>query len=365
VKKTLTPGKIRRVKPGAEQQRTGDMPAKATGKSAKKRVQDTTQSVVLDLSAVISTVSAGEPRILLVENDSETETGRPRLPAGPFDPEGDRTMEEGLRGWVADQTGLNLGFLEQLYTFGDRFRDPTQRTGGPRPISVGYVALVLQSSAKRLAGGSWFDWYRLFPWEDWRGGAPPILSEVIQSQLVDWAADGETKPEKRIRRERADVVFGFGDVGWDADRVLERYELLYEAGLVAETVADGRIRTKQDQIDVHQLMGLPLAQDHRRILATALGRLRGKIRYRPVIFEVMPAEFTLLQLQRAVEGLAGAPLHKQNFRRLVATEGLVEPTGRISAETGGRPAELFRFRHDVVRERPAPGVRVPRRRRAK
>lgn len=365
MKKTLTPGRIFRVEPGSEQQRTGDMPATATGKSAKKRAQDTTQSVVLDLSAVISTVSAGEPRILLVENDSETETGRPRLPAGPFDPEGDRTMEEGLRGWVADQTGLNLGFLEQLYTFGDRFRDPTQRTGGPRPISVGYVALVLQSSAKGLAGGSWFDWYRLFPWEDWRGGAPPILSEVIQPQLVDWAADGETKPEKRIRRERADVVFGFGDVGWDADRVLERYELLYEAGLVAETVADGRIRTKQDQIDVHQLMGLPLAQDHRRILATALGRLRGKIRYRPVIFEVMPAEFTLLQLQRAVEGLAGAPLHKQNFRRLVATEGLVEPTGRISAETGGRPAELFRFRHDVVRERPAPGVRVPRGRRAK
>ncbi|MBT7450984.1 MAG: hypothetical protein HN793_09155, partial [Rhodospirillaceae bacterium] len=90
-----------------------------------------------------------------------------------------------------------------------------------------------------------------------------------------------------------------------------------------------------------------------------------KIRYRPVIFEVMPIAFTLLQLQRAVEALAGAPLHKQNFRRLVAAEGLVEPTGRVSSETGGRPAELFRFRPDVVRERPAPGVRMPRGRRAK
>ena len=274
-------------------------------------------------------------------------------------------MEEGLRRWVADQTGLNLGFVEQLYTFGDRFRDPTERAGGPRPISVGYVALVRQSAAKRSAGAAWFDWYRLFPWEDWRTGPPPVLSDIVQPLLKQWAAAAPELQVRRFRQERADVAFGFSDVGWDADRVLERYELLYEAGLVAESRADGRIQTEPAQKEAHPRTGLPLAQDHRRILATALGRLRGKIRYRPVIFEVMPNEFTLFQLQKAVEGLAGAPLHKQNFRRLVAAEGLVEPTGRVSAETGGRPAELFRFRRDVVRERPAPGVRVPRKRRTK
>ena len=99
-------------------------------------------------------------------------------------------------------------------------------------------------------------------------------------------------------------------------------------------------------------------KDHRRILATAMGRLRAKIKYRPVIFELMAPTFTLLQLQRAVEALSGGRLHKQNFRRLVAHEGLVEPTGHISSQTGGRPAELFRFRREVVHERPAPGVRV-------
>jgi hypothetical protein len=78
-----------------------------------------------------------------------------------------------------------------------------------------------------------------------------------------------------------------------------------------------------------------------------------------VIFELMPPAFTLLQLQRAVEALAGGRLHKQNFRRLVAHEGLVEPTGQISSQTGGRPAELFRFRRGVILERPAPGVRLP------
>lgn len=334
-------------------------------KSTSKRPRQDAPSVVLDLRAVIATVSSGEPRVLLVEADKDGDSARPRLPAGPFDPEGDRTMEEGLRRWVADQTGLNLGFVEQLYTFGDRFRDPKERAGGPRPISVGYVALVRQTAARRPAGASWFDWYRLFPWEDWRKGEPAVLSGVIQSSLEHWAESGENAADKRLRRERVDLVFGFGDVGWDADRVLERYELLYEAGLVAESLADERIRTEQTEQEVQPFTGLPLAQDHRRILATALGRLRGKIRYRPVIFEVMPDEFTLLQLQKAVEGLAGAPLHKQNFRRLVANEGLVEPTGRVSSETGGRPAELFRFRRDVVRERPAPGVRVPRRRRSK
>jgi hypothetical protein len=92
--------------------------------------------------------------------------------------------------------------------------------------------------------------------------------------------------------------------------------------------------------------------------ATALGRLRGKLTYRPVVFELLPATFTLLQLQRVVEALAGVRLHKQNFRRLVDSQGLVEGTG-ITAQTGGRPAELFRFRRDVIRERPRPGVGTP------
>ncbi len=106
-----------------------------------------------------------------------------------------------------------------------------------------------------------------------------------------------------------------------------------------------------------------MALDHRRILATALGRLRGKLKYRPVVFELLPPEFTLLQLQRVVEALAGVPLHKQNFRRLMETGGLVDGTGHYLAETGGRPAELFSFRREVLRERPAPGVGLPATRR--
>ena len=96
----------------------------------------------------------------------------------------------------------------------------------------------------------------------------------------------------------------------------------------------------------------------RRVLATAMGRLRAKLKYRPVVFELMPQSFTLTELQHTVEAISGSHLHKQNFRRLVETTALVEPTGDMTAETGGRPAKLYRFRREVLQERPASGVRV-------
>ncbi len=99
-----------------------------------------------------------------------------------------------------------------------------------------------------------------------------------------------------------------------------------------------------------------MAFDHRRLLATGLGRIRGKLRYRPVAFELLPETFTLLRLQQVVESLSGLQLHKQNFRRFVERSGLVEGTGQREVSTGGRPAELFCFRRAVLRERRAPGV---------
>ena len=102
-----------------------------------------------------------------------------------------------------------------------------------------------------------------------------------------------------------------------------------------------------------------MTHDHRRILATGIARLRAKIKYRPVVFELMPPRFTLLQLQRTVEALAGRRLHKQNFRRLIEQQDLVEETGEMATETGGRPAKLFRFRRDVVAERAVAGSKLP------
>ena len=103
-----------------------------------------------------------------------------------------------------------------------------------------------------------------------------------------------------------------------------------------------------------------LAMDHRRILASALERVRGKIKYRPLVFEILPDTFTLYYLQRVVEALSGVRLHKQNFRRLIQNEKLVEETDEMDTSSRGRPAVLFRFREQVLYERPAPGVGLPK-----
>ncbi len=298
--------------------------------------------VDLGLNAVIVAVTEEVPRILTIRTTPPS-GGPPEdaLPFGPLEPERDRTLDRGLRRWVAEQTGLPLGYVEQLYTFGDRNRDPAESHGGARLVSVAYLALVREASVKGEA--SWRDWYEFFPWEDWRHGRPRMFDRDLAPALEAWIAGA---PESR--RERTDIAFGLGGAHWDPDRVLERYELLHEAELVPEARRD---RAERGDL----LPGRPMTLDHRRILATALGRLRGKIRYRPVVFELLPATFTLLQLQTVVEALTGTPLHKQNFRRLVEHGGLVEGTGQ-DVRTGGRPAELFRFRRNVLRERPAPGV---------
>ena len=121
--------------------------------------------------------------------------------------------------------------------------------------------------------------------------------------------------------------------------MLDRYELLYEAGLIEEARRDGRPAALARKSIPN--LGVSMRFDHRRILATAIARLRAKLKYRPVVFELLPPEFTLTELQRTVEAISGRHLHKQNFRRLVEAGALVEPTGVMSTQTGGRPPRCF------------------------
>ena len=315
-------------------------------------------SVVVGLNAVIVAVTDEVPRVLTVSRIDHSLPG-PRqadaLPYGPLRPEQHQTLERGLRDWAWQQTGTRLGYVEQLYTFGDRIRDPRAGQGGPWTISVAYLALVREQHLAGSREAHWRDWYDYFPWEDWRWGQPPLISGAIAPALDNWLVRSSRKAGMRARQDRRDIVFGLNRTPWDAERVLERYELLYEARLVGESVGKVGCSANAGMAE----LGRPMAMDHRRILATALGRLRGKIKYRPVVFELLPPVFTLSRLQRVVEALAGTRLHKQNFRRLVDHGGLVEGTGKFDEGTGGRPAELFSFRREVLRERAAPGVRLP------
>ena len=288
------------------------------------------QGVRIGLSAVVIALRDRAACVLTTPGD---DSGALALPFGPFDPARDRTFELALRAFVTAQTGFRLGFVEQLYTFGDLGRDSPRATPGPerrREVSVGYLALTGDAAEAPLAEARWTPVLDIFPWEDRRDGVAACLAPLLDG-LAAWAADD---PRRQVR---VDTLFAPAPPHrWNEGRVLERYELLYEAGLVAEAARD------RDRSPSPDAPGRAMVSDHRRILATGLGRLRSKLKYRPVLFDLMPPTFTLSELQAAAEAVAGLSLHKQNFRRALDRTGLVEPTGRLSAATGGRPAELFR-----------------------
>ncbi|MGX5850567.1 NUDIX hydrolase [Mesorhizobium sp. PL10] len=309
-------------------------------KQPEKR--DQRHSLAAELIAVLVAVTSGQPRVMTIQNGKA-------LPSGPFEL-GHRSLQSGLRSWVEQQTRHPLGYIEQLYTFADRDRadDETQRV-----ISISYLALAREGQAEPTDKATWRNWYDYFPWEDHRDGVPSALPEVIVPRLNAWAEAADNSPMRSERQQRTAVAFGLDSHGWNEELVLQRYELLYEAALVEEARRDP---AKNLTLSV---FGSAMAADHRRIMATGIARLRAKIKYRPVVFELMPPTFTLLQLQRSVEALAGRLVHKQNFRRLVEQQELVEETGTMTTETGGRPAQLFRFRHGVLAERAVAGTKLP------
>jgi hypothetical protein len=315
-----------------------------------------TTPLAVGLSAVIVAADAKAPYALATRH-ADGGTG---LPHGRFDPHDHRTFELGLREWVRAQTGFEPGYVEQLYTFGDRGRELPQAELGDAPagarlISVGYLGLTPERTDISAFDAVWRDWYRYFPWEDHRSGRPGIIDEAIGPALATWADQGGRDAGSRL--SRAQLAFGLDDRPWIEERTLERYELLYEAGLAPEA---GRDRKQKAPRLPAEALGEPMISDHRRILATAVGRLRGKIKYRPVLFELMPDRFTLLDLQKVVESILGLPLHKQNFRRSLDRSGLVVGLGSFTQAAGGRPAELFRFRREALRDGHVSGVQTPR-----
>ena len=211
-------------------------------------------------------------------------------------------------------------------------------------MSISYLGLTRETGTRQEQGVGWQDWYRYFPWEDRRD--TDAIAMELATPLLAWADSAPDAMLRWERRSRVAINFGLETHGWNEELVLQRYETTWEAGLVAESGGNAA-------------PGQPMAHDHRRILATGIARLRGKIKYRPVVFELMPPAFTLGQLQRAVEALAGRRLHKQNFRRLMEQQELVEETGGVATETGGRPAKLFRFRRAVLAERAVAGTKLP------
>ncbi len=299
--------------------------------------------LAVDLVAVLTAVTDGQPRVMTIRDGSA-------LPSGPFELD-DRSLQSGLRAWVERQTGHPLGYVEQLYTFADR--DRAGEGAVRRVISISYLGLTLEEHARRGSDAGWHNWYEYFPWEDRRARTPAFVDKAMIPRLRAWAKAAGDPAKRNERTERLTVSFGLDGAPWNEELILQRYELAYEAGIIEEAVRAGA-----DQ-KVALIPGRAMIGDHRRILATGIARLRAKIKYRPVVFELLPPTFTLLQLQRAVEALAGRLVHKPNFRRLIEQQELVEETGATSSDTPGRPAKLYRFRRAVLAERAAAGTKLP------
>src|SRR5260370_3362537 len=287
--------------------------------------------IEIGLTAAIVAIEGNEPLILTASGGVGDRLAG--LPFGPFEAVAHRTFEIGLRAWVEEQAGVRLGYVEQLYTFGDRGRHTQAGDTDAHVASIGYLALTRAAdNASRAAGATFEPWYRFFPWEDWREARPAMIERDIFPELTRWAAQTEqpAAPRAPSRKDRVRLYFGTEGAHWDEERVLDRYELLYEAGLVEEARRDGRPAAIARQ-SIPRL-GVSMRFDHRRILATAMGRLRANLNYRPGVFELLPGEFTLTELQRTVEAISVRHLPKQNFRRLVAAGALVQPTGVLPTQ---------------------------------
>ena len=267
---------------------------------------------------------------------------------------------------MAEQTELKLGYVEQLYTFGDRGRHAMLGDVGPHVLSIGYLALTRVSeestAAIAKAGAVWRRWYDFFPGRTIAAAGRrssmglPRLPARPTGRAAEHSERRAARPLDRGERVRPGLRPQRRRVGRRA-RARSRYELLYEAGLLIEAGRDGgappaMVPSPGAPELLHALRSPPHPRD--RDLA-AEGQPEGVSAV--VVFELMEASFTLTELQRSVEAISGRHLHTQNFRRLVEGAALVEPTGAMAAGGRGRPAALFRFRREVLKERPAPGFR--------
>jgi 8-oxo-dGTP diphosphatase len=206
----------------------------------------------LTVDAVVFGLDDEGLKVLLIQRKYEPFKDCWAFPGGFFDVTKDRNADEAVARELREETTLTGLFLEQLYTFSDKERDPREHV-----VSVAYYCLVRPEQLK------------------------PIGSDDAK------------------------------EAGW----------------FLLEDIPE-------------------LAFDHQKILETALARLRAKVRYQPIGFELLPKEFTLSALQKLYESILQVPLDKRNFRKRIEATGVLEPLDDYS-ETAGKPARLYRFDHEA------------------
>lgn len=187
-----------------------------------------------------------------------------------------------------------------------------------------------------------------------RRAGPPFVGKwavpggfVEPTEALDEAARRELAEETNVRDVYLEQLYTFGHPARDPrGRVVTvAYFALAHDGLLTQAGDDA---AEAGWFSVYALP--PLAFDHAEIVQYALRRLRYKLEYTALGFELLPNEFTLTELQTAYETVLGETLDKRNFRRRILEAGVLEETPQFRAEGQGRPARLYRYRRDAVTE---------------
>lgn len=179
-------------------------------------------------------------------------------------------------------------------------------------------------------------------------GLPPFKGRwalpggfVRLEETLDAAARRELAEEAGISDVFLEQLYSFGEVDRDP-----RERVVSVAYYALVKLSDHRLKAATDAANAQwfPISEVPrLAFDHAAILAMALERLKGKVRYQPIGFELLPAKFTLSQLQHLYEAVLGVQLDKRNFRKKVLGFGLLVPLKETHMAGRHRPARLFQF----------------------
>ena len=243
--------------------------------------------------------------VLLIKRGGHPFKGKWAIPGGFVNL--DESLEEGAKRELKEETNVENVYLEQLYTYGDVKRDPRTRV-----ISSVYMALVNSDKINVKAGDDASD--------------------------ARWFSVEYKLTSKTINKEKKETVNRY-------KIVLENGEETIKAEIEnIETYTSGHKERKTIIIDSGNL-----AFDHCKIISYAIERLRNKIEYTDIAFNLMNEHFTLSELQQVYEIILDKELLKANFRRKISD--YVIETNKYSDKKGGyRPSKLFVFNYENSRE---------------